>query len=294
MAGELAAVGAFGFELGFGSLGAGSFGVGEGALGFELGVVAFAEGVAFAGGVLAGALGLGAGVGFGLAGAAGLGAGCGAGVACGGERVVALALEPGGVAECGGGLLAGAVLGGGDFLRGAAAELVQFGGEGAGCFRGLACGGFRGALVVAGGGEGFGEGLGFRFGLGLAGAGGDGGRLGAAAAGLGVGDLGADAGGVQAGGVLAGGPGQDGGLAQERLEDGERVAVPAAVPGGSGDAGVVVVAAGAVVAAEDPVATASAAGREGVAAAWSLALGRAGDGVPQSGSWRWFPFLFLF
>jgi hypothetical protein len=43
VAGELAPVGALGFELGFGSFGAGSFGVGEGALGFELGGVAFAE-----------------------------------------------------------------------------------------------------------------------------------------------------------------------------------------------------------------------------------------------------------
>ena len=196
VAGELPAVVAFGFELGFGSFSAGSFGAGEGALGFELGGVAFAEGVAFAGGVLAGALGLGAGVGFGLAGAADLGAGGGAGVACGGECVVALALEPGGVAAGGGGLLAGAVLGGGDFLRGVAAELVQFGGEGAGGFRGLACRGFRGVLVVAGGGEGFGEGPGFCFGFGLAGLRGDGGGLGAAPGGLGVGDVGADAGGV--------------------------------------------------------------------------------------------------
>jgi len=47
--GELTAVGALGFELGFGSFGSCSFGVGEGVLRFELGVVAFAEGFAFAG-----------------------------------------------------------------------------------------------------------------------------------------------------------------------------------------------------------------------------------------------------
>jgi hypothetical protein len=59
------------------------FGVGEGALCFDLGVAAVAEGFAFAGGVVPGSLGFCAGVGFGLACAAGLGVGCGVRVAGG-------------------------------------------------------------------------------------------------------------------------------------------------------------------------------------------------------------------
>ena len=134
MAGELAAVGALGFELGFGSLGAGSLGVSEGVLCFELGGVALAEGVAFAGGVVADALCFLAGVGFGLAGAGGLGVRGGAGVAGCGERVVALTLEAGGVVAGCGGLPAGVLLGCGDLRRGVAAELVQFACESAGGF----------------------------------------------------------------------------------------------------------------------------------------------------------------
>ena len=91
VAGEGAPVGAFGFELGFGAFGAGAFGTGERLGCGELGCVMFAEGVAFAGGVIADVPGFGAGVGFGLAGAADLGVGGVPGLACGGERVVAFA-----------------------------------------------------------------------------------------------------------------------------------------------------------------------------------------------------------
>jgi hypothetical protein len=75
--GELAAVGALGFELCFGALGAVTLGFGAGVGCFELGVVAVAEGVALAGCVGADVLGFGAGVGLGLAGAGGLGVGGG-------------------------------------------------------------------------------------------------------------------------------------------------------------------------------------------------------------------------
>ena len=49
--GEDAAVGALGLELFFGSLGAGSFGLGERVCCGELGLVVLAEGVTFAGSV---------------------------------------------------------------------------------------------------------------------------------------------------------------------------------------------------------------------------------------------------
>ena len=276
VAGELSAVGALGFELGFGALGAGALGVGEGALCLELGGVAVAEGVAFAGGVVADALCFLAGVGFGLAGAGGLGVRGGAGVAGCGERVVALALEAGGVVAGGGDLLARCFLACRDLRGGVAAELVHFGGEPAGGF--LRVTGSR--LVVAGGCERLGECLCFGFGFCLAGPGGDGGGLGAAAGGFRVGDVGADAGGVEGGGLVAGGPGEDRGLAEGLVERGERVAVPAAAAGGGGgEAGIVVVAAGAFVAAENPVAAGTGTGRDEAAAAGSLAFPRAGPGV---------------
>ena len=66
MGGELAAVGTLSLKLGFGSLGAGSFGVGQGALGLDLSVAAVAKSVTLAGGVVADALSFGAGVGLGL------------------------------------------------------------------------------------------------------------------------------------------------------------------------------------------------------------------------------------
>ena len=51
MAGEGAAVGALGLELGFGPLGAGPFGLGERVCRGELGLAALGEGVTFAGSV---------------------------------------------------------------------------------------------------------------------------------------------------------------------------------------------------------------------------------------------------
>ncbi len=88
MAGEGAAVGTLGFELGFGALGAFAFGLGEGVCRGELCLVMLAEGVAFTGGVGAGLGCLVAGVCFGLAGAADLGIGGVPGLGGGGERVV--------------------------------------------------------------------------------------------------------------------------------------------------------------------------------------------------------------
>jgi hypothetical protein len=137
--GELAAFGAFGFELGFSSFGSGAFGVGEGSLCFELCVVAFAEGFALAGGVVADSPGFLAGVGLGLAGAGGLGVSGGAGVTGCCERVVALALEAGGVAA-GGGLPAGFLFGGRDLGGGIAVEPGELCGEAVG---GLGPGGRR-------------------------------------------------------------------------------------------------------------------------------------------------------
>ena len=51
MAGEGAAVGALGLELGFGPFGAGPFGLGERVCRGELGLAALGEGITFAGGV---------------------------------------------------------------------------------------------------------------------------------------------------------------------------------------------------------------------------------------------------
>jgi hypothetical protein len=291
--GELAAVGALGFELGFGSFGSCSFGTGEGVLCFELGVVAFAEGFALAGGVVADSPGFLAGVGLGLAGAGGFRFGGGAGVAGGGERVVALALEACRVVAGGGDLLACCFRACRDLLGGVAAELVPLGGESAGGFL-LALGVIAGrGGIVAGGLEGLGERLGLGLGFCLAGLGGDGGGLGAPPAGLGVGDVGADAGGVEGGGLVACGPGEDRGLAEGLLEGVERAPVPAG-GGGDGEAGVVVVAAGAVIAAEHAVPAPAGAGRDEVAAAGPLALGRAGGGVRGLGHGGCLPFPFLF
>src|ERR1019366_1377542 len=210
--------------------------------------------VALAGGVVADSPGFLAGVGLGLAGAGGFRFGGGAGVAGAGERVVTFALEARCVVAGGGDLLACCFRGCRDLLGGVVAELVQLAGELAGgflCVPGgvLGCGG-----VVAGGLEGLGECLCLGFGFGVAGLGGDGGGLGAAAGGFGVGEVGADAGGVEGGGLVAGGPGEDGGLAEGLLEGGERVPAPApaAGGGGGGDAGVVVVAAGGVGAGGQP------------------------------------------
>ena len=91
MAGEGAAVGAFGFELGFSASGAFAFGLGECAGRGELCLAAVAEAVTFTGGVGAGLGRLVAGVGFGLAGSADLSIGTVPGLGGSGERVVAFA-----------------------------------------------------------------------------------------------------------------------------------------------------------------------------------------------------------
>jgi hypothetical protein len=105
VAGEGAAVGALGLELGFGTLGAGPFGLGECVCRGELGLVVLAEGVTFAGSVGTELGGLVAGVGLGLAGAADLGAGSVPGLRSGGDRVVAFAGAAAGVGAGGGGPL---------------------------------------------------------------------------------------------------------------------------------------------------------------------------------------------
>jgi hypothetical protein len=253
VAGEGAAVGAFGFELGFGAFGAGAFGVGEVALGADLLLAVLAEGIAFAGGISADPVGFGAGVGFGLAGPGGLGAGVCAGLARGTERVVSFGFGAFLCLAGGGDLLISAGLDGCCPRGGLALVLLGRAGCGAGGVCGLLCCGLGGCGVVACGGEGVGEGLGFGFGFGLAGGGGDGGCLGAAAGGLSVGDLGADLGGVEGGGLLTCGFRAGCGLAEQRVEGSQRV-LAAGLRGwcsaGRWYAGVVVVAAGAFVAAE--------------------------------------------
>jgi hypothetical protein len=266
VAGEGAAVGALGLELGFGSLGAGSFGLGERVCRGELGLVVLAEGVTFAGSVSTGLGCLTAGVFLGLAGAADLGVGSVPGLRSGGDRVVALAGAVAGGGACGGCLLVSAGLDGGDLRAGVAAQLGEPGGCGARGVRGLLGGGLCGGGVGAGGSEGLGEGVCFLAGFGGLRGGGDGGGLGAAAGCFGFGDLGADSGGVQAGGLLAGGSDQDGGLPDEGVQGSDRVGVAGGDCGRGGDAGVVVVAAGAVVAAELPGAAAAGRG-QGLAAA---------------------------
>src|ERR1700726_4351076 len=208
-----------------------------------------AEVFAFACGVVADPAGFGAGVCFGLAGAAGLGAGGLPGIACGGERVVAFAGAGLGTGAGGGGLVCGAGLDGGDLRGGAGTQLLERGGRGPGVICLVLCGISGGGGVFAGRGERFGEGVGFLAGFGGLGLGGDGGGLGAAAGGFGVGDLGADTGGVQAGGLLAGGADQDGDLAGQGVERGERVLVAGeGAGGGGGDARVVAEPLGAVAA----------------------------------------------
>ena len=162
--------------------------------------------------------------------------------------------------------------------------------------------GAGGAGVVAGRVEGFGQDLGLGFGFGGAGLGGHGGCLGAAPGGLGLGDLGTDPGRVQGGGLLAGGAGEHRGLADHRVEGGQRVS--GAVRGGRGrdqDAGIVVEAAGAGVAAELAGPPAVAGGQD-VPAARPLADGRrgragrlAGGGIAgHDGTFRCQPLPFLF
>ena len=143
MAGELSAVGALGFELGFGSLGSCSFGVGEGALRFALGGVAFAERVAFAGGVVAGRGGLPASV---LLGCGDLGRGVAA------ELVQLAGQRP----ACGFLRVPGGVAGGGGVVAGGGEGLAECLGLGFGfCLAGL--GGDGGGLGAAAGGLGVGD-----------------------------------------------------------------------------------------------------------------------------------------
>jgi hypothetical protein len=131
----------------------------------------------------------------------------------------------------------------------------------------------------------FGEGLGFCFGFSGAGVSGYGGGLGAAAGGFCLGDLDADTGRIEAGSLLAGGLDQDGSLPGQGLEAAQRVLTAAAGAGGrSGEAGVVVVAAGAVVAAELPgPAAAGCWQRLAAARAPALGRGKAGCRVAAAG-----------
>jgi len=112
----------------------------------------------------------------------------------------------------------------------------------------------------------------------MRGLGGDGGGLGVVPVGLGLGELGPDQGRIQAGGPVAGGPGQHGGLADDRVELGQRVGGAAGGrPGRGQDAGVVVIAAGTLGAAELP-GPAAVLGGQGIAAAGPLADARRGGG----------------
>jgi len=190
VAGEGAAVGALGLEPGFGTLGAGPFGLGERVCRGELGLVVLAEGVTFAGGVSTGLGCLAAGVGLGLAGAADLGVSSVPGLCGGGDRLVALAGAAVGGGASGGCLLISAGLDGGDLRAGVAAQLGELGCSGARGVRGLLGSGPGGGGVVAGGSKGLGEGICFLAGFGGLRGGGDGGGLGAAAGCFGFGDLG--------------------------------------------------------------------------------------------------------
>ena len=265
MAGEGAAAGAFGFELGFSASGAFAFGLGECAGRGELCLAAVAEAVTFTGGVGAGLGRLVAGVGFGLAGSADLSIGTVPGLGGSGERVVAFAGAAVSAGAGSGGLLTGAIGDGGDLRGGVAAQLGELARRGAGAVGGVLRGCAGGGGVITGGSEGLGEGLCFLAGFGFAGGRGDGGGFGAAAGGFG--DLGADGGGIQAGGLLCRSACVHDGLTQHRLQGGERIS--AAGDGGRGcgwDAGVVVVAAGAVIAAELPGPAAAGCGQRGAAA----------------------------
>jgi hypothetical protein len=167
----------------------------------------------------------------------------------------------------GGDLLVRLGLDGGDLRGSVAAQLLELVGRGAGGVGGMLACLPGGGEIVAGGGERFSEGGGFLAGFGGLGLGGNGGGFGAAAGGLGVGDLGADSSRVEAGGLLAGGADQDGGLADQRVEGGQRVLAGSGQAGsGGGDAGVVMVAAGAVGATELAAAAAGLGGQRAAAA----------------------------
>ena len=233
MGGELATVGALGFQLLLGAFGAFAFGGGERGDGRQLGVVLVLEGVAFTGGVGADVLGLGAGVGFGLAGAGGLGAGA----AGGAGRVVAFAAGLCGLGTGRGGLGGGDGLGVDDLRGGIGAGLLERVRRGSSLVCGRGLGGLGGTGILACRVEGFGQGLRFGGGFGGPGLGGDGGGFGAAPGGFGLGDLRPDPGRVQAGGLLAGCAGEHRGLPQQRVEGGERISGAAGRSGGAATAG---------------------------------------------------------
>jgi len=205
-----------GIECGLGAFGAVAVQVGELAAGLQLGVVGGVQGVAFAGGVRAGALGLGAGVCLGLAGAGDLGLGADPRR----RRVIGglagLLLAAAGFGAGGGDRRLGIGLGGGDRRVGAGAGgcCLSLGLPGA-CLGGL--------LQVAGGFQGFHGGVQFLVSLGGLGVRDGGGCLSATAAGVGVGQLRADLCRVEPGSFGAGVPGRRGAVAQDSLQPGQRV-----------------------------------------------------------------------
>ena len=263
-------LGAFGVDLTFSAFGASALCCDDLLGGVQLRVVAGGEGVTFTGRVGAGALDLGAGVGFSLAGAGGFGAGVllnGLGLLDSCSRVTAV--------------MFGGALGGGDGGSGVGGGLclvcgvlVTGGGqvsEGGGCPGGLlGCVLFRGVQVPAGGFERFGCGLGFVGLLRGLRAGDLRGRFGAVPGGFCVGELDADSRGVGLPGLGGRLAGQGGGLGEQHLQVGEGIGV---LRGGGlrvGGPGGVGVLAGAVVAAEHPR-PATVAGGQVVAAAGTLA-----------------------
>ena len=173
---------------------------------------------------------------------------------------------------------------------------------------GLLARGAGGGLGGAGGGalgvEGLGYGAGLLGGLGALGAGGGGGGLGAAAGGLCVGELGADPGRAERLVLLAGCLDQCGGLPVHGLQGGERVLVAGGVRDvrRGGDAHVVVVAAGAALAAVDAAAVVRGqglaaagppAGRSRLVRAGAGGGAGSGDGAGHGGASRLRGFLFI-
>src|ERR1019366_1027749 len=179
--GQVAELGTGGVQCGLGALGAAALQVGELVAGLQLGVVGGVQGVAFAGGVGAGALDLGAGADLGLAGAGDLGVGADA-YRC---RVF--------------GRLAGLLLAGVSVGTGSGDRRSGGGAGGRGVVAGRCClvqglpGACLGVLLQAAGGlQGFDRGLQFLVGFGGLGVRGGGSGLGAAAGGVGGGELRAD------------------------------------------------------------------------------------------------------
>ena len=194
-----------GIECGLGAFGAFAVQVGELAAGLQLGVVSGVQGVAFAAGVRAGTLGLGAGVCLGLAGAGDLGLGA----------------DPHRCRVIGG--LAGLLLAAAGFGAGGGDRRVGAGAGGCCLSLGLPGACLGGLLQVAGGFQGFQGGVQFLVSLGGLGVRDGGGCLSATAAGVGVGQLRADLCRVEPGSFGAGVPGQRGAVAQDSLQPGQRV-----------------------------------------------------------------------